>query len=284
MPSKPLAKYNAALRALAAAKNVDEVKKVRNDAEAIRAYAKQAKNRTLELDAAEIRLRAERRIGQMIADQRRKGRLAKGAARKGVGRKGKCGSSHNPHSTEITLAELDIDKHLANQARTLAELNNRDWEKLITNWRREADISGGRTLKTVLRAARRSAWEKRQAEPEPDQPPPDPRKEAGAYLALTNEDDSVPAEFETYRQKIEWLLRNNFSSSNLPASFDSVAKIVADAMWRIDALTEVREDWPFAKSKLCDILEKMQARILRIERELIKERVRTKSKEKEQNG
>jgi len=65
-----LQRYDAACRALAEAKSVDEVKDIRNQAEAMRAYAKQAKNKQLEIDASEVRFRAERRIGELMAAQR----------------------------------------------------------------------------------------------------------------------------------------------------------------------------------------------------------------------
>ena len=42
-------------------------------AEGIRACARQAKDRSLEMDAAELRIRAERRLGQMIELQKRNG-------------------------------------------------------------------------------------------------------------------------------------------------------------------------------------------------------------------
>src|ERR1039457_2146299 len=61
--------YEAARTALAKAKSVDEVKKVLNEAAAIAAYSKIAKDRTLEADAVEIRKRAERRLGEMMAAQ-----------------------------------------------------------------------------------------------------------------------------------------------------------------------------------------------------------------------
>ena len=65
-----LARYDAACRALAEARSVDEVREILNVAEAQRAYAKMAKNRNLEADAFEIRKRAERRLGDMMQAQR----------------------------------------------------------------------------------------------------------------------------------------------------------------------------------------------------------------------
>lgn len=67
-----LAKYEAAERALSEADSVDEVLEIRSQAEAWRAYAKQAKNRDLEIKAARIRFRAERRLGEMLLAQRKR--------------------------------------------------------------------------------------------------------------------------------------------------------------------------------------------------------------------
>jgi len=62
-----LAKYDAMRAAIAAATSVDEVKDIRDKAEALRLYAKQA-GETLEDQnrLAEIKIRAERRAGELL--------------------------------------------------------------------------------------------------------------------------------------------------------------------------------------------------------------------------
>src|SRR5215211_3803644 len=83
-----LPRYDDACRAIAAAKSVDEVKEMHNKAEAMRAYARQAKNRALEVDAAEIRMRAERRLGELIIAQKTTVGLRGPEHSKGDGSKG----------------------------------------------------------------------------------------------------------------------------------------------------------------------------------------------------
>ncbi|MFA6972990.1 MAG: DNA methyltransferase [Gallionella sp.] len=60
-----LGQWEKAKQAIAECKNIDEVKKIRDKAEALRAYAKQAKE-SLEVqnNVAEIKIRCERRIGE----------------------------------------------------------------------------------------------------------------------------------------------------------------------------------------------------------------------------
>jgi hypothetical protein len=61
-----LIRYDAMCQAIADAYEVDEVKDIRDKARAFEIYAQQARNVEAERRACEIRLRAERRCGQLL--------------------------------------------------------------------------------------------------------------------------------------------------------------------------------------------------------------------------
>jgi hypothetical protein len=74
-----LAFYEAACAAIKAAATADAAKGITDQAEAVRVYARQAGNRDLELNASEIRIRAERRLGEIILEKKANGILHNGA-------------------------------------------------------------------------------------------------------------------------------------------------------------------------------------------------------------
>jgi N6-adenosine-specific RNA methylase IME4 len=145
--------YDAACRALAEAKSVDEVKDVRDRSMAMRLYARQAKNRQLEADAFEIRLRAEERVGEMMEVQRETVGVASAGNPNWV--------SQKPDSVP-TLAEAGIDKNLANRARKLHALSKEEFERVISEGR-DAIMRGveKQVLKSVEIASARAAYDAR---------------------------------------------------------------------------------------------------------------------------
>jgi N6-adenosine-specific RNA methylase IME4 len=132
-----LIKYDNACRALAAARSTDEVKKIRNISIAMAAYARQAKNRDLEADAFEIRLRSERRLGEMMQAQPK----ARGAIERGT-KRGTTRDILKP----AWLAEAGIDKNLADRARKLAALPAEQLKNLIADGRDDVRRSAERAI------------------------------------------------------------------------------------------------------------------------------------------
>ena len=131
--SGDLTKYNAAKHALAEAVRIDEVKDIRDKAVALRAYAMQARDRVLIDQATEIRLRAERRVGQLLADM-------PGARGNPGGRGAKIERSQDA-TTQPTLSDLDINKTQSSRWQKLAGLAEDDFEMVVTKAQHKASAA-----------------------------------------------------------------------------------------------------------------------------------------------
>lgn len=143
-----LARYDAACQAIAEAKSVDEVKDFRDKADAMRAYARQARNKDLEADAAEIRFRAERRLGELIAAQKETVGLAQGKRTDLV-----------PERHQVdrpTLAEAGIDKKLSSRAQKLAAIPEDKFDGMIGEWRERVEKENERVTVNLLKAGERA--------------------------------------------------------------------------------------------------------------------------------
>lgn len=138
-----LIRYEAARSALAAARSIDEVQSIRNQAAAMAAYAKQAKDMSLIADATEIRLRAERRLGEMMKESA----LPHGGDRK---------SRVAEKPLTPTLKEAGIDKNLAHRARVAASLDSPTFEQAVTNAREAVQAAGARPVIILDKTARRA--------------------------------------------------------------------------------------------------------------------------------
>jgi hypothetical protein len=177
-----LSRHEAAKHALAECRSVDEVKDIRDKAMAMRVYAKQASDYSLERDAMEIRLRAERRLGQMMREQ------PKATGTRGQGNPDWLGGvSQTPPSEPqpVTLAEAGIDKNLAKRSRSLARMTDEEFEERIKTVREtrsfiEQVISQPNTeLQEVLDALAIAEFKLRRV---PDRQPPELIKRLVAKL------------------------------------------------------------------------------------------------------
>jgi hypothetical protein len=157
-----LVRYDAACQALAEANSVDEVKAIHDKAEAIRAYARQAKNRQLEADAAEIRIRSEWRLGQLLIEQKKTVGLNKGG-RPERGTVTETGSDMEPVDVP-TLAEIGIDKKLSMRAQKLAKVEKPEFEEMVAEWRERVDYENRRITTKLVKDGRKREREKRHAE------------------------------------------------------------------------------------------------------------------------
>ena len=134
-----LIKYDAARKAIAAAHRVDEVKAIRDRAEAVRHYAKQAKDLEMQNMACEIRLHAERRAGQLLLD------MEKNPGRRGEGRPRKDGTKVTRSSGTTAyppkLEDIGVSKDQSSKWQRLALLvDEATFEKALVqarekNWR-----------------------------------------------------------------------------------------------------------------------------------------------------
>jgi N6-adenosine-specific RNA methylase IME4 len=118
-----LVKYEAARTALEAASTVDEAKDIRDKATAIQAYARQAKDSDLEIWASEIKLRAERRAGEMLKETE----LSKGSP--GNQYTGKLDRSEQ--STGSTLKDLDITPQQSSDWQKVADVDDDEFEAVL---------------------------------------------------------------------------------------------------------------------------------------------------------
>jgi site-specific DNA-methyltransferase (adenine-specific) len=121
-----LVKYNAARRALAEAHRVDEVKSIRDKAVAMQEYARQAKDTELIGYATEIRLRAERKAGELLA------KMDKPSGGQVSGKKKKIdGRRSTPSNRPPTLSDLGITKTQSSKWQRLADLKQDDFEAKV---------------------------------------------------------------------------------------------------------------------------------------------------------
>lgn len=140
-----LVRYEQARYALAEAHRVDEVKDIRDKAEAMAAYARQAKDQDLILWATEIKVRAERKAGEMLATmEKNKG----GDARKYTQSHDETGVVEEKGPP--TLADLGIHRNDSHRWQQLASMSEDHFEAAVATAKESA---GQVTTAFMLREA-----------------------------------------------------------------------------------------------------------------------------------
>lgn len=123
-----LIRYEHARSALAEARSVDEVKDIRDKSEAMRAYARMAKDTQLEMDASELRLRAERRLGIMLSEQRTAIGLGKPGPKREI-------NSDEEFNSRPSLKDIGIDNKLSMRSQRVGGIGEQAFEALVDNVR-----------------------------------------------------------------------------------------------------------------------------------------------------
>lgn len=137
--------YERMCTALAEARSIGVVKDLADKAEALRVYARQAKNRQAEIDAAEIRIRAERRVGELLAEARERGTRHLGGRRKTSPQTGLV-SGPLP-----TLSDLGMDRRFSAKCQAIAMIPGKAFDQRIATWRKGAERDNERVTLTILR-------------------------------------------------------------------------------------------------------------------------------------
>ncbi len=140
-----LVKYEQARYALAECHRVDEVKDIRDKAEAMAAYARQAKDQELILWATEIKVRAERKAGEMLRESAERGERHQ---------QGRVVSDEKP----TTLGDLGITANQSSRWQQLASMSEEHFEAAVATAK---DTAGQVTTAFMLREAEKHRPSKR---------------------------------------------------------------------------------------------------------------------------
>lgn len=138
-----LVKYDAARYALQQAVEIDEVKEIRDKAEAMAAYARQAKDTEMIQWVTEIKVRAERKAGEMLSS------MEKHPGAKGVG-----SNQHEVRSHDVTapkLSDLGITKNESSRWQKLAAIPETRFEQAVSAAK---EVAGEVTTAAMLRIER----------------------------------------------------------------------------------------------------------------------------------
>jgi hypothetical protein len=121
-----LERYDAMCTAIADCYGVDEAKGIRDKARALEVYAQQAMNTAAERRACEIRMRAERRAGELLMEMKGLEVIKEGRPEK------RSSGSTVVSEPRKRLSDLGVSKTQSSQWQRLAEIPHEEFEQAIT--------------------------------------------------------------------------------------------------------------------------------------------------------
>lgn len=143
-----LVRYEAARTALAECQRIDEVKDIRDKAEAMAAYARQAKDTELVQWATEIKVRAERKCGALIIQSQETGELAARGDNQFTAR-----TSHDETSSKTKLADIGLNASQSMRYKQLATMTEEHFEAAVATAK---DTAGQVSTAFMLREANKA--------------------------------------------------------------------------------------------------------------------------------
>lgn len=124
-----IASLESACQSLALAKDIPLVKDIRDRMQAIAHYAREAGLGKQAIDdACELKLRAEKRLGELLAE------MPKQAGARGV-----CGKAESHRATPPTLADIGINKHESSRCQKIAGIPEGAFDDRIKEARLEGE-------------------------------------------------------------------------------------------------------------------------------------------------
>lgn len=132
--SPPLVRYDHMCLAIAEARDVDEVKDIRDKALALAAYVRQSKNVEAEVQLAEIRLRAERKAGELLREVEK----PKGGGDTSIPREHR----YSGNTGAKTLAEHGISRVQSSKWQQLAAVPDEVFERELAKKDKPATLDG----------------------------------------------------------------------------------------------------------------------------------------------
>ena len=166
-----LINYDTACRSLAMAAKIDEVLNIRDQASAMKAYARVSKNKDLEIHAMEIRIRAERKLGELIIKQKEATGLAAGGRPKKTPQTESRGFSEGeetpqtesrgfPEDDDVTLGDMGIDYNLSSRSQKLAAVPDDEFEQTLEDRRQDISAANAKAVNKLEKAGRKAQQRK----------------------------------------------------------------------------------------------------------------------------